>query len=91
MHKDASTAVEIENKSATAKCAPVLPFRVGHGFDLHRFEPGLPLIIGGISIPHDRGYDAHSDGDVLLHCVVGAILGALGLPNIGQLFLTMDQ
>jgi hypothetical protein len=48
VHKAASTAVEIENKSAIAKCAPVLPFRVGHGFDLHRLEPGLPLIIGGI-------------------------------------------
>ena len=90
MHKAASTAVEIENESATAKCAPVLPFRVGHGFDLHRLEPGLPLIIGGISIPHDKGCDAHSDGDVLLHCVVDAILGALGLPNIGQLFLDND-
>jgi 2C-methyl-D-erythritol 2,4-cyclodiphosphate synthase len=70
--------------------APVLPFRVGHGFDLHRLEPGLPLIIGGISIPHDRGCDAHSDGDVLLHCVVDAILGALGLPDIGQLFPDND-
>jgi 2-C-methyl-D-erythritol 2,4-cyclodiphosphate synthase len=44
------------------KEAPVLPFRVGHGFDLHRLEPGLPLIIGGVNIPHDRGCEAHSDG-----------------------------
>ncbi|URE04754.1 2-C-methyl-D-erythritol 2,4-cyclodiphosphate synthase [Musa troglodytarum] len=69
---------------------PSLPFRVGHGFDLHRLEPGLPLIIGGIAIPHDRGCEAHSDGDVLLHCVVDAILGALGLPDIGQIFPDSD-
>ena len=67
-----------------------LPFRVGHGFDLHRLEPGYPLIIGGINIPHDRGCEAHSDGDVLLHCVVDAILGALGLPDIGQIFPDSD-
>ncbi|KAJ8426437.1 hypothetical protein Cgig2_001696 [Carnegiea gigantea] len=67
-----------------------LPFRVGHGFDLHRLEPGYPLIIGGINIPHDRGCEAHSDGDVLLHCVVDAILGALGLPDIGQIFPDND-
>ena len=42
--------------------APTLPFRVGHGWDLHRLEPGYPLIIGGIDIPHDRGCVAHSDG-----------------------------
>ena len=75
--------------------APVLPFRVGHGFDLHRLEstaefPELKLIIGGIEIPHDRGCVAHSDGDVLMHCVVDAITGALGLPDIGQLFPDTD-
>lgn len=88
--KAANTAVEIETQSGVKKDAPILPFRVGHGFDLHRLEPGLPLIIGGISIPHDRGCDAHSDGDVLFHCVVDAILGALGLPDIGQLFPDSD-
>lgn len=70
--------------------APVLPFRVGHGWDLHRLEPGYPLIIGGIDIPHERGCVAHSDGDVLLHTVVDAILGALCLPDIGQLFPDTD-
>ncbi|KAH9307470.1 hypothetical protein KI387_035381, partial [Taxus chinensis] len=88
--KAVNTAVEIETQSGVKNDAPVLPFRVGHGFDLHRLEPGLPLIIGGISIPHDRGCDAHSDGDVLFHCVVDAILGALGLPDIGQLFPDSD-
>ncbi|XP_038877996.1 2-C-methyl-D-erythritol 2,4-cyclodiphosphate synthase, chloroplastic [Benincasa hispida] len=79
-----TTAVKSDSPSKT------LPFRVGHGFDLHRLEPGYPLIIGGISIPHDRGCEAHSDGDVLLHCVVDAILGALGLPDIGQIFPDSD-
>ncbi|KAJ6712542.1 2-C-METHYL-D-ERYTHRITOL 24-CYCLODIPHOSPHATE SYNTHASE [Salix purpurea] len=63
---------------------------VGHGFDLHRLEPGYPLIIGGIDVPRDRGCEAHSDGDVLLHCVVDAVLGALGLPDIGQIFPDSD-
>ena len=49
--------------SGVAAAGPaVLPFRVGHGFDLHRLEPNLKLIIGGVDIPHDRGCDAHSDG-----------------------------
>ena len=73
--------------SAAADAAPAkvaLPFRVGHGFDLHRLEllsemPDLKLILGGVEIEHDRGCVAHSDGDVLLHCVVDAITGALGL------------
>ncbi|CAA0838190.1 2-C-methyl-D-erythritol 2-4-cyclodiphosphate synthase- chloroplastic [Striga hermonthica] len=83
-------AVEAEPKSRAATPAKALPFRVGHGFDLHRLEPGYPLIIGGVNIPHDRGCEAHSDGDVLLHCVVDAILGALGLPDIGQIFPDND-
>ena len=80
---------------ASASAPPSLPYRVGHGFDLHRLEstaeyPELKLIIGGIEIPHDRGCVAHSDGDVLMHCVVDAITGALGLPDIGQLFPDTD-
>ncbi|CAM0944758.1 unnamed protein product [Alopecurus aequalis] len=87
-----AAALQAEHQPAVAAAPkpPALPFRVGHGFDLHRLEPGLPLIIGGISIPHDRGCEAHSDGDVLLHCVVDAILGALGLPDIGQIFPDTD-
>jgi len=89
MRRSATTA------RATADAPPALPFRVGHGFDLHRLEsvdefPDLKLIIGGIEIPHDRGCVAHSDGDVLMHCVVDAITGALGLPDIGQLFPDTD-
>lgn len=86
----ASTLVDDAPTKAAVKEAPVLPFRIGHGFDLHRLEPNLPLIIGGVNIPHDRGCEAHSDGDVLYHCVVDAILGALGLPDIGQIFPDND-
>ncbi|KAF6157596.1 hypothetical protein GIB67_037169 [Kingdonia uniflora] len=88
----ATTAVisEVDSVAPSKKPVKALPFRVGHGFDLHRLEPGYPLIIGGIDIPHERGCEAHSDGDVLLHCVVDAILGALGLPDIGQIFPDND-
>ncbi|XWS38302.1 hypothetical protein CRYUN_Cryun19dG0120200 [Craigia yunnanensis] len=81
-----ATSVAVDGPTTSTKASKSLPFRVGHGFDLHRLEPGYPLIIGGIDIPHDRGCETHSDGDVLLHCVVDAILGALGLPDIGQIF-----
>ena len=64
--------------------------RIGHGFDLHRLEPDRPLIVGGVEIPHDRGCDAHSDGDVVFHAVTDAILGALGQEDIGQLFPNDD-
>lgn len=60
--------------------------RVGHGFDLHRLEHGLKLVVGGVHIPHTKGCVAHSDGDVVYHAVTDAILGALGLEDIGQLF-----
>eukprot|EP00871_Galdieria_phlegrea_P000806 jgi/Galph1/1726/GphlegSOOS_G410.1 len=65
-------------------------FRIGHGFDLHRLEPGLPFTLGGIKLDHDRGSVGHSDGDVIFHSVVDAILGALGMPDIGQLFSDKD-
>ncbi|XP_022136770.1 2-C-methyl-D-erythritol 2,4-cyclodiphosphate synthase, chloroplastic [Momordica charantia] len=85
-----TTALQSGPAAASDSRSKALPFRVGHGFDLHRLEPGYPLIIGGINIPHERGCEAHSDGDVLLHCVVDAILGALGLPDIGQIFPDSD-
>lgn len=77
-------------QAASAPPAPSLPFRVGHGYDLHRLGPGLPLWLGGLLIPSDKGCEAHSDGDVLLHCVTDAVLGALALPDIGQLFPDTD-
>jgi 2-C-methyl-D-erythritol 2,4-cyclodiphosphate synthase len=64
--------------------------RIGHGFDLHRLEPGLPLILGGVTLEHDRGCAGHSDGDAVYHCAVDAVLGALSLPDIGQLFPDTD-
>ncbi len=66
-------------------------FRVGHGFDVHRFVKGRDLIVGGITIPHEQGLDGHSDADVLLHAVMDALLGAVGLPDIGQQFPPDDD
>ncbi|GJQ14804.1 hypothetical protein GpartN1_g6595.t1 [Galdieria partita] len=68
----------------------IASYRIGHGFDLHRLESGLPLVVGGITLDHDRGSVGHSDGDVVFHSVVDAILGGLGLPDIGQLFSDKD-
>jgi 2-C-methyl-D-erythritol 2,4-cyclodiphosphate synthase len=65
-------------------------FRVGLGHDTHRLEPGRPLIIGGVAIPHDMGPVAHSDGDVLLHALTDALLGAAGLEDIGEWFPDTD-
>ena len=60
--------------------------RVGFGNDIHRLVEGRPLMLGGIEIPFDKGEDAHSDGDVLLHAISDAILGAKAMGDIGQLF-----
>ena len=57
--------------------------RIGQGYDVHRFAPGRPLILGGVRIEHDRGLVAHSDGDVLIHALCDALLGAAGLGDIG--------
>ncbi|MFZ0957441.1 MAG: 2-C-methyl-D-erythritol 2,4-cyclodiphosphate synthase [Candidatus Sulfotelmatobacter sp.] len=60
--------------------------RIGYGFDSHEFRPGIPLKIGGITLPHDKGLGGHSDGDVLLHAITDALLGAIAAPDIGALF-----
>lgn len=60
--------------------------RTGIGYDVHRFVEGRPLILGGVTIPHDKGLDGHSDADVLLHALADAILGAAALGDIGQHF-----
>lgn len=60
--------------------------RVGIGYDSHRLVTGRPLILGGVEIPSDVGLLGHSDGDALLHAITDALLGAAGLPDIGQLF-----
>lgn len=64
--------------------------RVGHGYDVHRFGPGDTLVLGGVHIPHDRSLVAHSDGDVLIHAVCDALLGAIGQGDIGQHFPDTD-
>jgi 2-C-methyl-D-erythritol 2,4-cyclodiphosphate synthase len=64
--------------------------RIGYGFDSHEFRPGIPLKIGGIVIPHDKGLGGHSDGDVLLHAITDALLGAVAAPDIGTLFPPSD-
>ncbi len=64
--------------------------RIGQGFDVHAFAPGRPLILGGVTIPHDRGLQGHSDADVLLHALCDALLGALALGDIGQHFPDSD-
>lgn len=64
--------------------------RVGQGFDVHKFEEGRPLIIGGITIPHERGLVGHSDADVLLHTITDAALGAIGEGDIGRHFPDTD-
>lgn len=60
--------------------------RIGHGYDAHRFGPGRPLILGGVQVPHDQGLAAHSDGDVLVHALCDALLGAAALGDIGRHF-----
>lgn len=60
--------------------------RVGIGYDIHRLAEGRNLILGGVEVPHYRGLVAHSDGDVVCHAIMDALLGAAGLPNIGMLF-----
>jgi 2-C-methyl-D-erythritol 2,4-cyclodiphosphate synthase len=65
--------------------------RIGFGEDSHRTEPGGPLRIGGIDVPHDRQLIGHSDADVLLHAVTDALLGGAALPDIGQLFPNTDE
>src|SRR3984957_11189065 len=64
--------------------------RIGYGFDSHEFRTGIPLKIGGIMLPHDRGLGGHSDGDVLLHAITDALLGAIAGPDIGALFPPSD-
>lgn len=64
--------------------------RIGQGIDFHRLEPGLELWLGGILIPSERGSVAHSDGDVLLHAICDALLGAAGLLDIGHFFPDSD-
>ena len=64
--------------------------RIGHGFDVHAFEEGDFITLGGVQIPHNQGLKAHSDGDVVLHALADALLGAAALGDIGQHFPDTD-
>lgn len=65
--------------------------RIGHGYDTHRFAAGRPLILGGVAIPHDQGLLAHSDGDVVIHALCDALLGAAALGDLGTHFPDDDS
>ncbi len=65
--------------------------RIGQGFDVHAFGPGSQVVLGGVRIPHSHGLEAHSDGDVLLHALCDALLGALALGDIGHHFPPDDE
>ena len=69
---------------------PKTTLRVGIGYDVHRLERGLPLTLGGVSLAHDKGLRAHSDGDVLAHAIGDALLGAAGLGDLGAHFPDSD-
>jgi 2-C-methyl-D-erythritol 2,4-cyclodiphosphate synthase len=64
---------------------------IGQGYDAHRFAPCIPLVLGGVRIEHDRGLAAHSDGDVLVHALCDALLGAAGLGDIGHHFPDSEE
>lgn len=64
--------------------------KIGYGWDSHEFRAGIPLKIGGVTLPHAKGLGGHSDGDVLLHAITDALLGAVAAPDIGSLFSPSD-
>ncbi len=68
-----------------------MSMRIGHGYDVHAFGPGDKIVIGGVVIPHHQGLVAHSDGDVLLHALCDALLGATALGDIGKHFPDTDM
>jgi len=68
----------------------MVPFRIGHGFDVHKFGEGNHIILGGVTIPYEAGLVAHSDGDVVLHALTDALLGAAALGDIGQHYPDTD-
>jgi 2-C-methyl-D-erythritol 2,4-cyclodiphosphate synthase len=69
----------------------VSDLRIGLGFDAHAFADGIPLVLGGIRFDEDRGLAGHSDGDVVTHALIDAVLGAAGLGDIGSLFPSEDD
>lgn len=70
---------------------PAIAIRIGNGFDIHRLEEGLPLILGGVKLENSKGSVGHSDGDVVTHAVIDALLGAAALGDIGMHFPPTDN
>jgi 2-C-methyl-D-erythritol 2,4-cyclodiphosphate synthase len=68
-----------------------MDFRIGQGIDTHSFVKGRDLILGGVKIPYELGLQGHSDADVLIHAIVDALLGAIGMPDIGTYFPNTDE
>ena len=69
----------------------MIPFRIGHGYDVHRLVKGRRLVLGGVEIPFEKGLLGHSDADVITHAVMDALLGAAGIGDIGRLFPDTDN
>jgi 2-C-methyl-D-erythritol 2,4-cyclodiphosphate synthase len=69
----------------------VTGLRIGHGVDAHRLVPGRPLLLGGVEVPHDLGLEGHSDGDVAVHALADAVLGACGQGDLGRHFPSSDE
>jgi 2-C-methyl-D-erythritol 2,4-cyclodiphosphate synthase len=67
-----------------------MPFRIGHGYDIHRTVTGRPLVLGGVRFDADFGLEGHSDADCVTHAICDALLGAAGLPDIGHFFPSTD-
>jgi len=75
----------------TNKTPQGLPYRIGHGYDVHRFGEGDFIVMGGVKIPYQHGFIAHSDGDVLIHSLCDALLGSVAAGDIGQHFPDSDD
>ncbi len=73
------------------KLSQLPPYRIGHGYDVHRFGEGDFIVLGGVKIPHNHGFIAHSDGDVLIHSLCDALLGSIAAGDIGQHFPDTDE
>lgn len=68
-----------------------MTMRIGFGYDVHAFAPNRPLVLGGVTIPHERGLSGHSDADTVIHAIVDALLGAAALEDIGRHFPSNDE
>jgi 2-C-methyl-D-erythritol 2,4-cyclodiphosphate synthase len=88
--QDGLQAGKIPGEKSAFSGSQVFFMRIGYGWDSHEFRSGVPLKLGGLAIPHRKGLQGHSDGDVLLHAITDALLGAIAAPDIGTLFPPTD-